>query len=77
MITVNKKQVALIDGKLVGEASMMGIEPGYVPDFIGILDDNNEGYMFGYPQPDMHNGEIAGWNYTGTMSAIKLLVIND
>jgi hypothetical protein len=76
MFTVNKNQVDLINGKLVGEASTMGIPPGEVPDWIAVLDDQNEGFLFGFPVVDIHNEEVTGWNYH-TNNGLQMLVIND
>ena len=78
MIVVNKKQVNLIDGVLVGEASLMGIPVGQVPDLISVVDDSGEGFMFMSPVADVRDEEVQGWNYSGVHnSSLRLLVIND
>jgi hypothetical protein len=75
---INKKTCTLSGtDTLVTEASDIGLAPGELPDFIAVVDDNDEGFLFFNPQPDIHNGEIAGWYYQRKNGNGKLLVIND
>jgi hypothetical protein len=46
MLIINKKQTTLVDGNLVTEASMIGLAPGNWPNFIGVVNDAGEGYLF-------------------------------
>ena len=76
MITVNKKQVATTDGKFVAEASSLGIPPGVVPDFIKVVDDNNNGYVFSTPITHYHRQEVTDWVYKNN-TGLTLTVLND
>jgi len=79
MIKINKNVCSLSDDKrtLITEASMAGIAPGELPDFIAVVNDNDRGFLFFNPQPDIHNGEVAGLYYQSRTGNEKLLVIND
>lgn len=48
MHTVNKSQVDIVKGRpeLFAEASEIGLVPGEWPDFIAVLDDAGEGFLF-------------------------------
>lgn len=46
MHTAAKADTMLIDGRLVAEASQIGLPPGNWPDFIAVLDEANNGFLF-------------------------------
>lgn len=47
MLTIKKSEVSFIDSTLLAtEASGIGLAPGEWPDFISVLDNNNEGFLF-------------------------------
>jgi len=75
--TVNKSHVQLIDNNLVCEASEIGLRPGEWPEFIGILDDENEGFLFRKGSPDVLDGELHAFRYRSRVGNHELLVIND
>ena len=74
MLTVNKAQVRLIDGKLMGEASEMGLAPGEWPDFIAVVDDAGKGFLFQREQISLRDGVV---HYRDRAAGVELLVIND
>ena len=71
----DKLQVSWLNGdkELVAEASELGLEPGYWPEFIALLDDKNEGFLF------MRNERIedGGYRYRTRSGAVPLTVFND
>jgi len=77
MKVVNKSQVSFTGTKLVGEASTMGILPGEWPDFIGVVDDKNEGFLFQKGIPDVNGRDVMGYHYYDRNMGAELLVIND
>ena len=72
MLTVNKAQVQLIDGKLMGEASEMVLAPGEWPDFIAVVDDAGKGLLF--PRGILNGGAV---HYHDRATGVELLVVND
>jgi len=73
MFIVNKSQVELIGPtELFGEASTMGLPVGQWPDFISVVDDKKEGFLFHHARVE---GEIHV--YLGSTSGIRLNVLND
>lgn len=77
MVSVNKSQVSLINGKLIGEASTMGLAVGEWPDFISVVDDKNEGFLFMRGTEIHHSGEFGGFNYRTQNAGIEMVVFND
>lgn len=77
MVVVNKKQVDLIDGKLVTEASDLELKPGEWPDFISVVDDNNVGFLFTKSRRIDNHGEFGGYTYYDRTSGVTLEVFND
>ena len=76
LVKASKEQVELINGELVGEASRLGLEPGDWPLFIMVLDEQNAGFLFQRENPDLAEGEVAGYHYR-SKGGVALLVIND
>ena len=77
MIVVNKADVMLFEGGLITEASTIGIKPGEAwPDFISVVDDHNEGFLFQKSRPETHDGELVGYLYF-TNGGAQLTVAND
>jgi hypothetical protein len=77
MVVVNKKQLTLSGEKLVGEASSIGLALGQWPDFIAVLDDQNEGFLFErgtYPQ--FERGELIAQSYY-SQQGFELSILND
>lgn len=77
MLTVNKSQVELVDGKLIGEASTMGLAPGEWPDFIAVVDDGGKGFLFQRGGRLAGAGAEYGYGYFSRASGDVLEVIND
>lgn len=76
MIVVNKADVMLFESGLFAEASSLGLKPGEWPDFISVVDDNNEGFLFQKSRPETHDGELVGHLYF-TKGGAQLTVAND
>ncbi len=76
MHCVNKNQCELINGELMADASDLGLSPGDWPDFIAVLNNGNEGFLF-------RRGEIEGpgegdkYRYIDQTHGFSLLVFND
>jgi hypothetical protein len=77
MHIVNKRQVMLIEGKLMAEASCLDLKPGEWPDFISVVDDNNEGYLFNKSRQMIHGGMFGGYIYQTVNGGVILEVLND
>lgn len=77
MITVNKSQVSLEDGKIVGEASTMGLAPGEWPDFIAVVDDSDNGFLFQRADATRYDGDLASFRYLSTVGNLEMVVLND
>ncbi len=77
MITVNKSQVILFEGKLIAEASTLELAPGEWPDFIAVVDDKNEGYLFQRALPIYRDDEFSGYSYADWASGVGMTVFND
>jgi hypothetical protein len=78
MWTVSKKQVGMHDGKLTAFASDLNLNPGVWPDFIAVLDGQNEGYLF--HRVAMVNEvelECGGYKYATKDGAVQMTVWND
>ena len=73
---VNKSQVMLDGTALVGEASTMNLAPGEWPEFVSVIDDRNEGFLFQRSTRLDVNGEFMGFAYY-TKGGAKLTVWND
>lgn len=73
---VNKSQVMLDGTALVGEASTMNLAPGEWPEFVSVIDDQNEGFLFQRSCRMDFGGEFAGYVYL-TKGGAKLTVWND
>ena len=73
--TVTKDTVGLVEGKpeLVAEASELGLAPGVWPDFIAVVDDDGEGFLF--ERSYMRAG--GSWCYRTKDGLVSLLVFND
>lgn len=77
MVTVNKAHVTLEGNDIVGEASTMGLAPGEWPDFIAVVDDSNDGFLFQRASAICHNGDLGGYDYFSTVGTLKMVVLND
>jgi hypothetical protein len=77
MHIANKSQVDVMDGRLVAEASTLGLKPGEWPDLISVVNDNNEGFLFAKSAPILHDGELGGYHYSDWMSGVNMTVLND
>ncbi len=80
MFTINKNVCELTSDKkgLVTEASTAGMPPGYFPDFVTVLDDNDSGFLYQKGKADYQDdGDIAGMNYYDMGCGSRLLIIND
>jgi hypothetical protein len=76
MFIVDKEKVLLVKGRMVGEASTMGLAPGEWPDLIGVLDDK-EGFLFTRVSfLAGGQGELVGCSYRSTCG-LMMTVIND
>lgn len=63
-------------GHAVTEASTMGLEPGYWPMFVAVLNANGDGTLF-RQGPRIANGdELGGYTYYST-SGLRLDIFND
>ena len=75
MHTVSKSRTILADDKmgLITEASDAGLRPGEWPDWISVLDENREGFLYGFPfvLPD------GGREYSTKDGKFYLKVFND
>ena len=78
MYICNKSQVTLNEDHagLTGEASEMGLAPGEWPEFIAVIDNAGEGFLFGAKCMMRHCGEFAGYRYTNNRG-VTLTVFND
>ena len=79
MLVINKSQVILSEGSLVAEASSIGLAPGEWPQFISVVNDANEGYIFQRQHmidvsPDRR--DFGGYAYAGKRGEV-LIVHND
>lgn len=78
MLTVNKSQVSLDGSKLVTEASTVGLAPGEWPDFVAVVDDAGEGFLFGPARSDVRvAGELVAVVYHNRTGAGELHILND
>lgn len=78
MLTVSRDQVDMVGTKLVTEASQIGLKPGEWPDFIGVVDDRGEGFLFGpYKYLDKGGDDLQAVTYTSRTSSVELVVLND
>lgn len=73
MFIVKKDAIDLINGKLVTEASTIGLPPGVWPDFVGVLNEQNDGFLFGPGRKPLPDG---GYIYL-SKSGLELHIIND
>ena len=48
-----------------------------MPEFIAVLDENEEGFLFGSPRIEKSNGELCALHYTTNNRAFSLTVFND
>jgi len=84
---INTSQVCSTDkGNLVTEASTLGLKPGEWPDFIALVNDEDEGFLFqkgasnhSFTNRGTSNEEIHfdGFDYFLTTGNGKLIVFND
>jgi hypothetical protein len=78
MLTINKRSTDLVESNvLTTEASTIGLKPGEWPDFIAVVNDANNGFLFGNPQDMFNHGELGAVNYTTKDGAFHLTVFND
>ncbi len=83
IVTVNKEVVTFIPingdraARLVTEASTLELRPGEWPDFIGVVDHDDQGFLFRRAE-DIKNlgGDLGGVNYR-TRDGMLLVVFND
>ena len=73
--TVTKDHLGRVEGKpeLVAEASELGLPPGEWPEFIAVVDDKEEGFLF--LRAYMMAG--GGYCYQTRDGAVSLTVFND
>ena len=75
MVTINKKDCVTLDGlKMITEASTVGLAVGEWPDFIAVMDDADQGFLFG---PSFRRLNDGGRVYYSKTSAAELHVLND
>lgn len=73
MFIVKKEQVFPINNHMMAcEASEIALAPGEWPEFIGVLDDQNTGFLF---QKMLVNEEMG--RYQTSDGAFELHVLND
>ena len=73
MHITHKSNCSLSDeGTLCTEASTIGLTPGEWPQFISVVDDAGEGFIFG---PPSHKSDCA-YEYP-SRTGVRLLVVND
>lgn len=77
MHIVHKSKVDLIDGKLVAEASDIGLQAGQWPVLISVVDDQNEGCLFHRANQIVNHEEFCGYDYYDHSSGVKLTIFND
>ena len=75
MVIVDKRDVFLMEGtnELCVEASVAGLAPGAWPDFIAVLDERDEGFMFG---PEKQRLPCGSHRYQCATDEASLLVFN-
>lgn len=73
MIVINKEQVSLHDNCLVTEASSAGLRPGEWPDFVSVINDEGNGFLFGPLFKPLSDG---GRVYL-SKSNLELHILND
>ena len=75
MHLVTKDQVGIVEGKreLVAEASEIGLSPGEWPEFIAVVDESAEGFLF----QRVYILEGGGYRYQTKNGAVNLTVFND
>lgn len=78
MVVVNKSLVSLSEktGSLLTEASTIGLGPGEWPDFISVVDDAGNGFLFLKGTVDRRDGDITAVHYL-TRDGLGLVVFND
>lgn len=76
MHIASRSNVSMIRGKLVTEASEIGLRPGRWPEMIAVLDENHAGFTFTKSDPILMRGELAGYNYRAGDGSV-LTVFND
>jgi len=77
LVKVNRKQVTYMEqGEVTAEASSLGLTPGDWPDFIAVVDERDEGFLFGPGIMFMHGDEVGGYEYQN-VNGLKLTVFND
>lgn len=80
MLIVNKDRVQLSpngDPVLSAEASDLGLAPGEWPDFIGVVDDDGDGYLFGPTRTRLGDEDLVGFEYANRTGTVRLIVFND
>jgi hypothetical protein len=81
MFTISKTQVDLnLDGQIpefYTEASDIGLRAGEWPDFVAVLDEKNEGWLFMKEAPVIRNDELAAYRYSTKSGNMILTIIND
>ena len=76
MLIVNKRQVRSTVHGLLAEASDLGLRPGDWPDFISVVDDQNEGFIFQKSWPEYFHTDMVSYHYR-TRNGHELIVLND
>jgi hypothetical protein len=67
------KSICTLDGNsLLTEASCANLAPGEWPEFVSVVDDRNEGFLFGHPRPEPGGGRV----YT-SRQGFTLHILND
>jgi hypothetical protein len=74
--TVNRSHTVLMAGRLLTEASTIGLNPGEWPEFIAVVDDSEQGYLFRKSLPEMHEEQILFYGYQ-SKDGMLLIVGND
>lgn len=79
MVVVKKDQTTQMVGanELYADASDLGLKPGEWPQFIAVVDDENEGYLFERGNLHVQNEELMAVTYRSLDGAIELMVMND
>jgi len=74
-MTISKAQVTVDGDRLVTEASTIGLAPGEWPESVTVLNERNEGLIFG---PTVTPLEDGGWMYhSRTGQGFSLHILND
>lgn len=79
MLVVKKDQTTQVVGEaaLVAEASELGLRPGEWPQFIAVVDDANEGFLFERGNFRVQNEELMAVTYRTQHGEFELTVLND